>query len=121
MRVRCIKLDKPHADQSDGWLTIGREYDVLELYCDVSRGVMLRIIGDEPLTPALFKGELFEMVNDAIPGTWVAGRDKLGGYKFGPKVWHEPGFWERFFDQEPKAVKTFTEEYRLMKEIVQAN
>lgn len=90
------------------WARVGSVYHVLAV--DVAPGrIWFRIMGDEP-TPALFEAEMFEIVTSAIPPTWVAASPKAGRLSFEPEAWSGEGFWERFFDGEPRAVAAFEEE-----------
>lgn len=116
MKVKCVRLQETNDGKRLGHLlTIGREYDVLEIHFEPSQGVLLRFIGDDRFTAALFSGELFEITSQEIPHTWVVAKNKLGGYTLGPRPWLAPGFWERYFDREPEAVRTFEEERYLMR------
>jgi hypothetical protein len=116
LRVRCTRLQdnlgKPL--ESDGWLTVGREYMVLCIYVDASRGVLLRLMGDDNFTPAMFPGEQFEVTEQTIPNNWIVKKENGGDFSFGPKAWSEAGFWERYFDREETAVAIFHEQRDLM-------
>ena len=116
MRVKCTKLQDNQGKplKSDGWLTVGSEYMVLCIYIDASRGVLLRLMGDDKFTPAMFSGELFEITEQTIPQNWIAKKEACGDYSLGPKAWSESGFWERFFDREEEAVAIFHEQRDLM-------
>jgi hypothetical protein len=99
---------------SDGWLTVSREYEVLCLFIDASRGILLRLMSDNKTTPALFSAKLFEITEPTIPHNWIVTKGKLGDYSLGPKAWSDVGFWERFFDGEDEAVVIFREQVRVM-------
>ena len=80
IKVKCIKLKKQHDDGSisDGWLTIGRDYDVLEMFFHPQQGTVLRMIGNEPSTPGLFSGDLFDVIDSRVPRNWVVVKNKHG-------------------------------------------
>jgi len=117
LRVKCVKLldNQGKPLKSDGWLTVGREYMVLCLYIDASRGVLLRLLGDDKFTPAMFSGELFEITEETVPHIWIVKKEACGDFSLGPKAWSESGFWERYFDREDDAVEVFHEQCDLMK------
>lgn len=116
MRVKCTKLlDKDgNPLNSDGWLTVGREYMVLCMYIDASRGVLFRLVGDDKFTPAMFSGDLFEITEQTVPRNWIVKKQACGDFSLGPQAWSEPGFWERYFDREAAAVAAFDEQCDLM-------
>jgi hypothetical protein len=112
MKVKCEKLHKLVGSNSrfESWLTIGREYSVLAIDCDPQQGVLLRILGDDRFTPALFPGELFEVTDPKIPTNWIIIRGRGGLWQLSPRAWGEPGFWEKFFDRDPAAIGVFDAE-----------
>jgi hypothetical protein len=85
------------------------------------QGTVLRMIGNEPSTPGLFSGDLFDVIDSRVPRNWVVVKNKHGMhgiYEFSPAAWLEDGFWEPLFDGDPSAVATFTEQQRLAKESI---
>lgn len=76
---------------------------------------MLRLIGENP-TPALFQTDIFEVVSSVIPPSWIVVSPKPGLLDVGPEPWTRPGFWERYFDQDPEAVAIFKRERERMLE-----
>ena len=87
MKVRCVQLKnwagKPQEHSS--WLKVGRVYHVLAI--DITpTGTMYRLVGDEP-TAALFQPELFEVVSQVIPPSWIVSSIKPGYVTFGPAPW----------------------------------
>jgi hypothetical protein len=115
MKVRCIQLfdsaGKPRL-QKDSWVTLGKTYHVLEIVQDQSRW-LLRLIGDNELNgPAVFRLEQFEIVTPNIPSSWIVTRDKDDSIKLRPERWNQPGFWERYYDKDPEAIRIFEEERR---------
>jgi hypothetical protein len=111
MKVRCIELKnwRGEPERRSSWLKIGSVYHVLGIQIEPNR-TMIQLVGEEP-TPALFQPELFEVVSSAIPSVWVIMAPKSGWLSLAPEAWNRPGFWEEFYDREPKAVACF-EEYR---------
>jgi hypothetical protein len=115
MRVRCVRLldhdgqpilRRGEPAQSNGSLTVGRVYTVLELEVDtdascVIERVALRIESDDS-TPGLFSPRGFEIVDARLSGSW---RVEIADHwiTLGPEAWNQVGFWEDFFDGKPEA------------------
>jgi|SRR5579883_2717404 len=115
MKVRCIDQNKGYDGRETGSrLTIGREYQVLTMHVEPNRGFLFRIIGDDHFTPVLFSEKLFEITDHSMPSSWIFTKDARGVFRFSPRPWLEPGFWEKFFDRDPAAVVIFEQQRRLM-------
>lgn len=114
MKVKCTKHSTSSAagHNTQGWITIGQEYDVLAMYFDPAEGTLIRLVADDDFTPALFPADLFEVTNGVVPSNWIVVRDIKGVFRFSPRAWLEPGFWERFFDRDPLSSRVFEEEWR---------
>ena len=69
-----------------------------------------RLIGDGKGGVALFPAESFEVVSPAVARTWNTSWSSNGFFQLTPERWTRAGFWERFYDQEPDAVRIFEEE-----------
>jgi hypothetical protein len=94
------------------WLTIHKVYLVLSIIFDVHHRWLLRLVGDEPNGVALFGLEEFDVVTPGISPTWIVRWEGNGSFSLEPEPWGQPGFWERYYDRDPKAVEAFKEEYR---------
>ena len=116
MKVRCIRLLNARGEpvRTSGWLTIGKEYVVLEVVVDEQAGSRFRVISDDADTPVLAQSSQFEAVSDTIPKCWVA--------TFGPNwlAFSPPaflgGFWVRYFDGDSAARNEFNEVVKLIEE-----
>ena len=112
MKVKCVQLldgmGKP-VDRSS-WAKLGSVYHVLGLWIQNGH-VKLRLVGEED-DPALYQPEMFEVVSSMIPSTWVVTSPKLGCFSIEPEPWTRPGFWEAFYEGDPKAIACFEEERR---------
>jgi hypothetical protein len=86
------------------WLTVGREYDVLEILADPGQRVLLRVETDESGSPGLWGAGLFRTVSAQIPPSWSADIQDDGSVMLGAEGWRRPGFWERYYDGDPSAV-----------------
>ena len=116
MKVRCTKLINLHGEpvRTSSWLTIGKEYVVLEVFVDHQTGSRFRVISDDAGTPILARSSEFEAVSDEIPKCWVA--------TFGPNwLAFRPSsfrgdFWERYFDGDKGARNEFNEVVKAIEE-----
>ena len=122
MRVRCTRLlaglGKP--ELHSGWLTVGREYTVLELSMIPAEGtgrsaVELRVEADDASIPALFDSASFEVIDGRLPPNWRALISADGRIGFSPGAWQRQGFWEDFFDQTAEALATYRFERDVMR------
>jgi hypothetical protein len=114
MKVRCLRLTDSSGEPvtNSAWATIGSVYSVLGIW--IERGAArFRILGEEPV-PALFEIELFEIVDQSLPRSWVVTSPAPETLSFGPASWARPGFWTDFFDGDRQAVRVFEEECRKM-------
>lgn len=109
MKVVCRRLVSATIGEqlrSSPWLTIGRQYVVLEIEASPVRGVSFRLEGDEP-GPGLWDSRLFELVTENVPSVWTAGLSESGVLTLAPTSWQRSGFWESYFDGVPEAVDVF--------------
>jgi hypothetical protein len=111
MKVRCVRLNDSigQPKESSPWLTLGRTYHVLEVIQERGRW-LLRIMSDEPNGVALFGLDCFDIISSAVPSAWTIRWGKQGFFELSPESWSVPGFWERYYEKEPKAVSTFDAE-----------
>jgi hypothetical protein len=116
MKVRCIRLLNAHGEpvRTSGWLTIGKEYLVLEVFVDEQTGSSFRIVSDGAGTPILARPSEFEAVSNTIPKCWVAtfGPNWLA---FSPSAFRGD-FWERYFDGNNAALNEFNEVVKVIEE-----
>lgn len=110
MRVVCTHIASPTSGETvatSPWLTVGRGYDVLEIFAESGREVLLRVETDDSGSPGLWDARLFESVNADIPPSWGAEVQDDGSVTLGPEAWRRPGFWESYFDGDPGAVRVY--------------
>lgn len=109
MRVQCTKIytGATGPAETSTWLTVGRIYDVLEVYAYPGGQVELRIESDDQQTPALFDSSCFVTVDETMSKSWAARIGDSGALLLGPREWSLPGFWESFFDGSDEALKCF--------------
>lgn len=111
MKVRCRRIESATTGAEmarSPWLTVGREYVVLEIVAYPEREVLLRLSGDDAAGgPGLWDSRLFGATNERIPVTWAATVDEDGVLRMGPEAWQRDGFWEAYFDGDSAAVGEF--------------
>src|SRR5262245_52063296 len=107
MRVRCIKLLDSHGQsvERSAWAKIGTVYHVWSIA--TGPGYAKFRIQREETIPALYAPEEFELVSAIIPSTWVASSPNPGHFALQPEPWARPGFWEEYYDADPKARACF--------------
>jgi hypothetical protein len=119
MKIRCTKLINPNTGQeerSSPWRTIGKVYEVLEIYFGVEDAILkYRIKSDDNESPTLSHANLFEVVSDFIPSTWAVKSVPGKFFTIAPRAWHQAdGFWVAYFDGEPWARDLYLEEVEKM-------
>jgi hypothetical protein len=112
MKVRCIKLSdsRGNPQERSSWLTVGKLYQVLAIELDNGGLWLLRLIGDGLNGVALFRLEDFEVISAKVSPSWVVCWKTDGLFDLSPERWARPGFWEKFYDNSPEAVRIFEEE-----------
>ena len=112
MKVRCIRLIS-HVDGSEmtdsPWLTVGRQYLVVSVVAVPGRHVSLQIINDQSRL-GMFDSRMFTTSHHSVPPNWVVKVSHEGVLEFAPEPWQEAGFWERFYNDEPEAIRICEEE-----------
>lgn len=116
MKVSCIKLlnYRGATQTTSSWLTLGKIYIVLTIERDNDASWMVRLIGDGKSGVALFPLDSFDVVSAAVSSTWIASWSDTGLFQLAPERWTRAGFWERYYDLEPDAVRIFEEERNLV-------
>lgn len=94
-----VKLRQRNARYRD--LTPGQPYVVIGI-----EGDDFRILNDAG-RPYLYPARLFQVLDRREPGDWVIDYGDDGERYAYPAPLNGPGFFEDFFDDRPKAVKTF--------------
>lgn len=102
MKVKCISIYNDHTKKYETesyWITIGKEYTVLEILICPNGALEYRMAGDHPLgAPAIYKAFQFEIISKLIPSNWQLGFYGDDLIVVGPKAWNTPGFWDACYD-----------------------
>ena len=129
MKVKCKKISDKEREKvsqiSDGWLTIGKLYDVLTLSINLSDFFKssVQIEPDNFLHPIIEKLSNFELIDHNVSsnfGLYISENQKFLDLE--PRSWHEYesergnyGFWEDFFDHERSAIELYRKEVAFIK------
>ena len=118
MIVRAIRIRTspggPEFAEHPG-LRIGAEYRVLEIECGPNGPINFRVLDDQH-DPTMWPSDCFELVDGAIPQSWIAAIWSTGTLYLAPERWHRPEFWEEFFDGRNRgAERIFHEELERMR------
>lgn len=120
MKIKCIKIYNEQTKQyqdTSSWLTVNKEYVVLEMLIRPEREVSYRLVGDnENQMPAIYDARQFVIVTNTIPSNWTVKQLPSGSFIFSPASWRELGFWERCYDGDPAALEIYKHEARIIME-----
>lgn len=111
MKVICERIiqevTKKEVDHSP-FLTVGKEYIVLEIHTD-HRGVQdyLIISDDNDDVPILTNVSQFRITCNRIPKCWRVFMDLNGKLCFAPEEWRKGDFWEDLYDEKPEAIAIY--------------
>lgn len=113
MKILCTKLlDASGVEVSSSpWVKLGRIYVVLTFSIDTAGRARVRIVDDQGGKPGIFSLEQFEIVDHTIPINWEVSQRLSGDFFFGPAAWSAPGYWSRYVEDDPEAVRIFESEY----------
>lgn len=110
MKVRLLE------EISEEALNAGQDYVVASL--EITKSYRnYRIYSDIRESPILFSWDLFRIVDHDIPAVWEFHYNNERNFmKICPPSWSVMGFWERYFDAEPEAIKIFSDELKIIEE-----
>lgn len=102
MKVKLKALKKPIPSLQ--WLSKDKVYYVIGIEAD-----NFRILGDDG-KPYLYPHKAFEVTDPTEPSDWITKYGEDGErYSYSKEI-HRSGFFEAYFDRDPKA-KTIFDEY----------
>lgn len=118
MKVRCMNIYNDYSKEyvtTDSWLTIGKEYVVLEIYPDEK--IFYRLVGDNgDKMPALYNASQFVVVSGQLPKNWAVSQRDNGALIISPSAWKHLTFWDDCYDHDPKALEIYKRELRIIYE-----
>ena len=120
MKVKCIKIYNSHIkkfEETSPWITIGKEYIVLEISINPGSEIYYRLVGDNPdESPGLYDAIQFEVTSNKLPSTWRVEQMKSGDLYLSPLPWQIKGFWEDCYDLDPKSLEIYRREATIIYE-----
>jgi hypothetical protein len=116
MKVKCVRLrdGRESAGDSDGWLQVGQQYDVLAIETNLlasmpSMRTSFRVSEPRDGIPGLWATSLFEVVDGVVPQGWTAKVEEDGNLTLAPSAWQAEDFWARLADGEQGAQQEYRE------------
>lgn len=116
MKIKCIKIYNEHTkqeEQTSPFLTVGGEYIVLAIEMRVNR-VHYLLLDDSSTTPGLQLADQFEVMSKTVPATWKIFPGFLELLVLEPEAWQTVGFWDNYYDGDPKAREIFRREAKII-------
>ena len=118
MKIKCKTIYNEHTKEFQDvspWLTIGKEYVVLEVMTSASKGLLYRFVGDNTdKSPSVFTASQFELISDLVPSNWKISVVNKSLIVLGPKEWRQSDFWDSCYDGEPAALEIYKREARII-------
>lgn len=118
MRVKCKNIYNERTkkfEDKNSWLTIGKEYTVLEVRVYSQDKILYRMVGDNAnKMPALYAVSQFDVIDGRVPTNWKIKQPKDDILVMGPEIWQEPGFWDNCYDADPKALEIYRREAKII-------
>lgn len=108
MKIRLRNGIDLQTEKLQGWLLIHKTYVVLAVEQYSSDEVGFRVATEDGGQPVLFRAALFDVIDGSLPKCWRVLAVRPSVLELGPAEFGQAGFWERFFDRNPKAL----DEYR---------
>jgi hypothetical protein len=125
MIVKCLRiyssgLSKVLKINRTDKQTVGKTYQVLEIYTDKD-GTLYRVIPDDNVIcdSMLVRACDFEIVEHHLPKNWVVRDFGEGCLTFGPKRWlyfegWDESFWQDFSNSTKSALECYEEELKII-------
>ncbi|HEY2566621.1 MAG TPA: hypothetical protein VGH95_02775 [Candidatus Aquirickettsiella sp.] len=121
MKIICRKIisatTKKDLGESSPWLKIGKEYNVLAINLIEELGIEIFIQTEHFDEPKFFDIDGFEFIDQSIPSSWITKIGQVYHRKVMtmlPKSWNYESFFEDLGDENPDAMKLFTQEAELI-------
>lgn len=110
MQARFTPPDSPTPDVMQGVysLTEGTDYVILEVLSR-NNGSLFRIEASG-YDSALFDGRAFTVTSRSLPPTWRYFQFESGNLALRPEPWNLPGFWESYYERDPRTVEIYERE-----------
>jgi hypothetical protein len=93
-------------------LKVGVTYTVLGLIWDINGSLYVRILLNEIPWAALFLLDQFSIVDGDLSNDWILTKNSHGVVELMMRSFSEPRFWDKFYDEDPRAIQIFEREVR---------
>ncbi|WP_069737618.1 hypothetical protein [Streptomyces sp. EN27] len=112
VRVNAINISDPEILQGITALSDGHEYVVLEISARFKMGTSFRVefIEGGLRQSALFDTRSFTVTSHSLSPTWQYFQLDSGSFSLCPESWNAPGFWEAYYDGDPRAIAVYEDE-----------
>lgn len=128
MIIKCLKIYNENTHEYEnkthnGFITVGKLYQVLEVYFRESE-TLYRIIPDDAGIgghPILVRSSEFEIISGKIPPNWGFIERRPGSMLVGPEKWihhqyWQDSFWEDWDNSLPEALRCYEEGLKIIKD-----
>ena len=102
-----IVVARSDAQNIPVWFNDGERLPVLAIMLMPSGGPKFLLWSKKQLSIGLFPVIEFDVVDPTLPTQWVAKTGLNGQVELSPREWQIDGFWERYHDEDPEALKIF--------------
>jgi hypothetical protein len=89
------------------WLRKGKEHVVLAIEQHHDGVAGYRIESEQAEKPMIFEAHQFKICDPKLPSTWVVLGLSGATVRLGPQAFGGEGFWEAYFEGDPKAVEAY--------------
>lgn len=112
VRVNTRITSDPAALQGITALKGEHDYAVLEISARHKMATFFRIefTESELRQSALFDSRAFTVISHTLPPTWKYFQLESGSFSLCPESWNAPGFWEAYYDGDPRAIAVYENE-----------
>ncbi|GAA3733780.1 hypothetical protein GCM10023082_33910 [Streptomyces tremellae] len=88
------------------------EYVVFEVSVGHGKSALFRVEFTEGglRQSALFDSRVFTVTSHRLPPTWRYFQSDTGSLSLCPESWNQIGFWESYYDHDPRAIEVYETE-----------
>ena len=96
------------------WFDAGEKLPVLSIMIMPSGGPKYLLWSTKQSSVGLFPTVEFDVLDPALPQLWIAKTGLSGQVELSPREWQVDGFWERYHDEDPEALRLFRGCYEIL-------
>lgn len=102
-----IVIPRSDAESVPVWFDCEERLPVLAVMLMPTGGPKLLLWSKKQATAALFSATEFVVSDATLPTQWIARIEPNGHVELSPREWQTNGFWERYHNEDPAALKIF--------------